>query len=117
MAGTPRGAASNQPGELRQLLRYRLTISRGRGRFVLVQALTSGKDRQSTLSALSEISAREPFGEAMNAFRLEAVLAGGPLVNENLSQEQIAQLSAEPAVRDGLYGEGVLSRQLYNQLG
>ena len=106
---------SRMPGELRQLMRYRKNLQQGRGRFVLTQALMHSTDRQSALSALSELSESEPNGKAMNAFRLEAVLSGNPLAPEDLSDEQAAWLAEDQAVRDMLYEEGMLSHRLYTQ--
>tara|TARA_R110000824_G_scaffold164801_2_gene341233 strand:+ start:253 stop:606 length:354 start_codon:yes stop_codon:yes gene_type:complete len=111
-----RDPESGKAGEMRQLMRYRTTMLRGRGRFVLTQALVHSKDRVSALSGLAELSASEPSGETMNAFRLEAVLVGGPLMQEDLSAEQVASLSGDPNARGRLYDEGMLSHQLFSGL-
>ena len=108
---------SKRPGELRQIMRYRTNLLEGRGRFVLTQALLHSVDRASALSGIANLSASEPSGETMNAFRLEAVLAGSPLMREDLSQEQVAHLVENADVRERLYEEGMLSHQLYVQGG
>jgi len=111
-----RSVESTMPGEMRQLARYRTSLMMGKGRLVLTQALLHSTDRASALSALSEISAREPLGEAMNSFRLDAVLAGGPLLRDQLYPEQVDALLADEGFRSRLYEEGMISHQLYSEL-